>query len=338
MYLSVFVYARQHRATMADNKCYSLRVQNVVVTMKAGIRINLQHAAEVNKGRLARRVFPASIHRMFLPTCTVSVFENGGHLTVGTCHTSDALLAAHLIMYRYAAKMGIYPRFHNFRVCNVVCSVSIGPYLNIVDFWRKNRTRTVYTPDNFEGAHFYPRRNPWNHKRTTVFVMFTSGKLVITGGKSREEIEQYFKDMLPVLRTYQQDEPVQTPSYGCGTSREELARNKSMRASLRKSRTLFNSGPGGALASPANDPLDDEEKVAQMASEYMTDEDHQDDYLALPVPNYDPAHRERSTKFSGRGGTSGAVSVLGKLRRRMRGMHREGQARSKRFKPVLRGI
>lgn len=193
---------------------YPLRVQNVVATMWAGVQLNLVHVSTVMRGRLDKRVFPASIHHMALPTCTPSVFSNGCHLIVGTRHVSDALLAAHLVLHKYESKLKIFPKFHNFQVCNVVCSASLGHFLDIVSFWRDHRHRCVYTPDSFEGVHFYFIRDPFSHKRATVFVLFRSGKFVITGGTSREQLLEYFREMLPVLRQYRCDRPPDPPKHG----------------------------------------------------------------------------------------------------------------------------
>ncbi len=292
---------------------YPLRVQNVVATMWAGVELHLRSVAQIVKGRLNKKVFPAAIGHMHLPTCTPSVFANGCHLIVGTCHKSDSLLAAHLILYQYVTKLHITPRFHNFKVRNVVCSLSLGHYLDIVSFWRDHRAHCVYTPESFEALHFYFIRNPFSHRRSTVFVMFRSGKMLLTGGTSREQLLGYLRLMLPTLRQYRCDAPPQPPAHGTNLRGRAL---RIHRAVLVEHRKLGVDAPEGS-GTDSEDEDDDEE-----------DEEDEDEKTSQdpcpPLSGYCSQPADTTSRLR-----------LNTFDKPMRTFHLEGQTKPKRFKPSL---
>ena len=181
---------------------YPLTVHNLICAVRTDVSINVALAAELLGGKLAPSKFPAAMCYGQLPTGTSVVFANGNLQQVGTHHISDAILSIHLLVRSMYLKMGIFPRLHHFKKCNVVCSVSLGHWIDVARLALENRTRCVYNPETFEGCHFTIQRDPFAQGHTTTFVIFRTGCIIITGGTSREAHVEDFKKMLPILRAY----------------------------------------------------------------------------------------------------------------------------------------
>ena len=77
----------------------------------------------------------------------------------------------------------------NFKIQNIVASAEVPHPLKLLELSRSYGPYVSYEPDLFPGLVF----------RTTapklVFLLFRSGKVVITGAKSRSEIESTFKTL-----------------------------------------------------------------------------------------------------------------------------------------------
>lgn len=195
-------------------KAYGLALQNIVMSNRLGVPVNIGLVAELLSGRLNKEKFPGAVCCMRLPTATSVIFENGIFQLVGTHHHMDAMLSTYLIVREIYTKLKIFPLLHHFFICDVVCSLSLGHYLDIARFCRDHRDVTVYNVETFEGCHFFIQSNPMVKQHTTTFVMFRTGRIVISGGVSVSEQLQYVRTMLPVLRRYKSDTLPKTPSYG----------------------------------------------------------------------------------------------------------------------------
>ena len=88
---------------------------------------------------------------------------------------------------RLLQKHGIPVSFRTFKIQNIVASAEVPHTLKLLELSRSYGPYVSYEPDLFPGLVF----------RTTepklVFLLFRSGKIVITGAKSRVEIEKTFK-------------------------------------------------------------------------------------------------------------------------------------------------
>lgn len=181
---------------------YPLTTRNIVCTFCESIPLNTKLVAEVTRGRLSQRRFPAAISCMRDPTGTTVVFSNGNVLMVGTHHRMDALLATHLMLRTIRLKLNIFPRMYDLRVRNVVCSLSLGHFIDVERFYRDFRSRCMYNPEKFDGCQFYYRRDPYRRSHATTFVIFATGRIVVTGATTLAQEQAYLRVMIPILRTY----------------------------------------------------------------------------------------------------------------------------------------
>lgn len=233
---------------------YPLTTQNLVCTSRLGVNINPRDLAELTCGYFKPSRFPAAICCVRLPTATCVVFANGNSQLVGTHHKMDALLVAHLLMREIYRNFRIFPKFHFFTVCNVVCSLSLGHYLDLPRFFKDHRNRCVYNVESFEGCQFYIKRDPCQHNLSTTLVMFRTGRIVITGGTSRRQQLEHMRKLLPILRMYRLDAPPPVNNTGRKSRKSGplpsmilphlIFRNRVPASTHRESAAWFNVAPG----------------------------------------------------------------------------------------------
>lgn len=181
-------------------KAYDLRVCNVVAICRMGIcKFNTAAVSELVGGNTGE--FPGTVCRSMVPLCCPMFFRTGCAHVVGNRRPIDALLATWLVIDRMIS-LDILPFLNTFRTCNVVCSASLGYWLDLEGLAREYPTRCTLSPV-FEGLHFTMRRteNPNKPKQTKInmVIVFKSGRLVVTGASSFQEISEQFEKMKKIL-------------------------------------------------------------------------------------------------------------------------------------------
>jgi transcription initiation factor TFIID TATA-box-binding protein len=134
----------------------------------------------VTQGRLDVSVFPSSVSRARFPSTTNSLFDTGRILVTGAPSVDKALYACMLFVDKINRSLKTNLQVLNFTVQNIVASFSLGYSLDVALFARQEKTTDVgqahYEPSLFRGCS-------WRHFSGLVFVVFASGKVVLTGSK-----------------------------------------------------------------------------------------------------------------------------------------------------------
>ena len=185
---------------------YDLRACNVVTTCHMGIHdFNTAAISEFVGGHTGD--FPGTVCRSMVPMCCPMFFRTGCAHVVGNRRPIDALVATYLVIDRMV-QLDILPFLNTFRPCNVVCSASLGYWLDLKALARDYPTRCTLT-SAFEGLHFTLRRerNPNKPKQSKVnmVIVFKSGRLVVTGGASFQVISKQYEKMKAILVNYRLD-------------------------------------------------------------------------------------------------------------------------------------
>lgn len=168
----------------APRPCPPYSLQNVVATFNLGCSyLNLRQIAlkhpffEYNPKR-----FAAATLRIKHPRTTALVFASGNMVCTGARNEVASRYAAR----KYARMMqrcGICVMFRRFKIQNIVASMAIGSAMKLDEIAMAFGPYASYEPELFPGLVFRTV-NP-----KVVFLVFRSGKVVITGAKSREHIE-----------------------------------------------------------------------------------------------------------------------------------------------------
>ena len=178
-----------------DNKKI-LEIQNIVSVTNFDYSLNLKqivlHArnAEYNPKR-----FPAVIMRIKEPKSTALIFSSGKMVCTGTKSINDNKIAARKFG-RIIQKLGFNIKFKNLKIQNIVGSSNFNFKINLEKFQIDNSKFSCYEPEIFPGL-IYKILSP----KVTILI-FTSGKIVLTGAKEIFEIEETFDLIYNLLINY----------------------------------------------------------------------------------------------------------------------------------------
>ena len=165
-------------------------LQNVVATFNLGVDHLDLRAIALHKPFVEYnpQKFAAATIRIREPRTTALAFASGNMVCTGAKTEIEARVAGRKYV-RILQKHGIPVSFRNFKIQNIVASAEIPHTLKLLELSRSYGPYVSYEPDLFPGLVF----------RTTapklVFLLFRSGKIVITGAKNRQEIESTFSSL-----------------------------------------------------------------------------------------------------------------------------------------------
>ncbi|GIY99969.1 TATA-box-binding protein [Caerostris extrusa] len=172
------------------------KVHNVVCSVDLGCKLELlKIALHLRNAEYNPRRFHAVIMRILDPKTACLIFRSGKIVVTGA-RSEDA---AHLAARKYARliqKLGFDVKFIDFKIQNMVASCDVKFPINIEQLYCSHCQFSSYEPELFPGL-IYRLVKP-----RIVVLIFVSGKIVLTGGKSREEVKEGFELMYPVLTAF----------------------------------------------------------------------------------------------------------------------------------------
>jgi len=172
---------RSNEILIEDIPAY--RLVNVVSTCSLGVEnIDLRKLAlEKNFLEFNPLTFAAATFRIRSPRTTCLLFASGNMVITGSSNEHESRLAAR----KYCAvlqKCNLRVMFKDFGIQNIVASANVGFTINLQDIADEYSSYASYDPDLFPGLVFR------SVQPKLVFLIFRSGKIVITGAKKNEEI------------------------------------------------------------------------------------------------------------------------------------------------------
>lgn len=179
-----------------------IRMQNVVATFNLGVNsIDLLKLANTtNFVEYNPKKFAAATARMLYPRTTALIFASGNMVCTGAKDELRARLASHKYV-RLLRLAGFHVRFCNFKVQNLVASTEINFLLKLDELSNDYGACAGYEPDLFPGL-ILRLQNP-----KVVYLFFRSGRIVITGARTRDIIDSSFKDVYTnILLNYRDTE------------------------------------------------------------------------------------------------------------------------------------
>ena len=167
-----------------------IKVENVVASASLEHGIDLQ--AVVKAFPLVEYrpdVFPGLVFRTKRPKTANLVFRTGKMVCTGAKSEKEARRALKRVV-RKLKKMGMVIRGKlHIKIQNIVASVVLGGKVDLEGFYEMGGKvdlggRMMYEPEQFPGV-IYMMEDP-----RTVILIFSSGKMVCTGAKKEEEVNQ----------------------------------------------------------------------------------------------------------------------------------------------------
>jgi len=161
-----------------------LKVQNIVATASLGKEVSLTKLARTQSNtEYNPEQFPGLVLRVEKPKSAVLVFSSGNLVCTGTKSIVQVKEVIKAVM-RQIAKIGVkIKEVPKITVQNIVASGSIDLKLNL-NILALQLQNTEYEPEQFPGL-VYKLDEP-----TATFLLFSNGKLVCTGTKNKQQLEE----------------------------------------------------------------------------------------------------------------------------------------------------
>ncbi|XP_046920131.2 uncharacterized protein LOC124500135 [Dermatophagoides farinae] len=171
-------------------------VHNIVATANFNCRLELSKiVTRVRNAEYNPKRFCAVIMRIFEPRTTAMLFASGKIVVTGAKNERLACLACRKYG-RIVQKLGYDVKFSEFKVQNIVSTVDMKFPIRLDKLAIYHGQFCTYDPDFFP-ALIYRMVRP-----RTVLLIFVSGKLIITGARSRTEMMETMEHIGPVLCSY----------------------------------------------------------------------------------------------------------------------------------------
>ncbi len=171
-----------------------VKVENVVASAALGQKIDLEFiGAALSGAEYEPEQFPGLVFRLKEPKVTSLMFRNGKIICAGAKRVEDVETAIERIV-RELRTIGVdVDGPSEIIVQNIVATASVGANLNL-DAVAISLDNTEYEPEQFPGL-VYRMSDP-----KVVFLLFGSGKMVITGAKSVEDAEMAADNVVESLK------------------------------------------------------------------------------------------------------------------------------------------
>ena len=175
---------------MASQSNY--KIQNIVATASLGKPVPLTKLARTQPNtEYNPETFPGLVLRVKEPKSAVLVFSSGNLVCTGTkslTQVREVIDAVIKQLKKINVNITTKPKI---TVQNIVASGTIELKLNL-NFLALEMENTEYEPEQFPGLVY---------KLPATFLLFSNGKLVCTGTKNKEQLEDSMAQLLKNVKT-----------------------------------------------------------------------------------------------------------------------------------------
>lgn len=171
---------------MDDKKYDTLKIENIVASGVIADSIDLlEVSSKIKSCELNTKRFPGAVYRIENPKIASLIFSSGKVVLTGIRDKQDLKLGLDLIIQSLKeAGVNTYEE-PQVAITNIVCSYDIGKYINLNKVViTLNLENIEYEPEQFPGL-VYRIADP-----KIVALLFSSGKIILTGGKNLEDIKR----------------------------------------------------------------------------------------------------------------------------------------------------
>ena len=171
---------------MSEERFQSLKIENIVGSGTIADSIDLERLIDkMENYELNKKRFPGAVLRLHNPKIAVLIFSSGKVVITGAKSPEDFIKGQDLLIKKMKKAGVICHDIPDLAVTNMVCSYDLGKYINLNKVVvTLNMEHIEYEPEQFPGL-VYRISDP-----KVVALLFSSGKIILTGGKTMEEIER----------------------------------------------------------------------------------------------------------------------------------------------------
>ncbi|MFB6076365.1 MAG: TATA-box-binding protein [Candidatus Aenigmatarchaeota archaeon] len=161
-----------------------IKVENVVASASLNVKVPLnQLVAQLPGTEYEPEQFPGLVYRMQDPKAAALIFSSGKIVCTGATSSESAKEAIDKVVEGIRSIGVDVERAFDIEIQNIVASTKLESTLNLNEIAFSLRN-TEYEPEQFPGL-VYRIEDP-----KVAFLLFGSGKVVCTGGRSIEEVER----------------------------------------------------------------------------------------------------------------------------------------------------
>ena len=171
---------------MTEKKYESLKIENIVASGEIAGSIDLVRFSENTENcELNKKRFPGAVYRIKDPKIACLVFSSGKIVLTGL-RNHEALAKGIAVVKEALKKAGMEPlKEPRVAITNIVCSYNLGRYINLNKLTvTLNMEHVEYEPEQFPGL-VYRIGDP-----KIVVLIFSSGKIILTGGRNLEDVKK----------------------------------------------------------------------------------------------------------------------------------------------------
>ncbi len=176
------------------NTTSSLKIQNIVATTSLGKNVSLTKLAKTQPNtEYNPEQFPGLVLRVKKPKSAVLVFSSGNLVCTGTksvAQVKEVIQSVIKTLRKINVKVTDKPKI---TVQNIVASGEIQMKLDL-NFLALELENTEYEPEQFPGL-VYKLEQP-----NATFLLFSNGKLVCTGTKNKQQLEDSMTQLSKKLK------------------------------------------------------------------------------------------------------------------------------------------
>lgn len=163
---------------------FRIKIENVVASASLNVPIKLEKlVSNLDNVEYEPEQFPGLVLRLKDPKAAALIFSSGKVVCTGAKSPKDSKLVIAKIVIKMN-RIGIkIPKNYKVQLENIVASAKLNRELNLnnIAFSLEN---TEYEPEQFPGL-VYRMDNP-----RVTFLLFGSGKIICTGGRSIEDVKR----------------------------------------------------------------------------------------------------------------------------------------------------
>jgi len=180
------------------------QVHNLVGTAKIDTSCSALNLRTVSRlipnCRFDKQKFAAITIRIRNPMCTVLLFTSGKMVLTGCRTYLECIMASHEVVSMLRRSVpGTRFLLKHVSIQNIVGNVDLRLRDSVIDLERiqqENGIFCTYQKNMFPGLIYRPNECP------VVLLIFISGKIVITGGKSTRDVKDGWSALWPFVRRY----------------------------------------------------------------------------------------------------------------------------------------
>jgi transcription initiation factor TFIID TATA-box-binding protein len=171
------------------------RIENIVIATSFECAIDLQKVSEKYRDtEFNRNKFPGICIHISNPKCTILLFSNGKMVITGVKHIEDGEIVVAKVMEKLNQIGYEITKTPLIRIVNLVISLNFQHRIDL-DQASLSLTHSIYEPEVFPGLIFRVQE-----PIKCVFLIFSSGKVILTGLKEEQTIVPSIKFLGKSLR------------------------------------------------------------------------------------------------------------------------------------------